>query len=116
MCNRKEFDASCDLASSFHKNPHAFVFHVAEWCFHDCLPSFVKSFALSCSESLCISYLGRSDFFRRKAHPAALLRKERTALLKFTADTKPIGNFDDVSILLEVMYWRETYLDSSYGC
>jgi len=34
---------------------------------------------------------------------AALLRKVRTALLKFATDAKPIGNFDDVSVLLEVM-------------
>ena len=34
---------------------------------------------------------------------AALLRKERTAILKSATDAKPIGNFDDVSVLLEVM-------------
>ena len=34
---------------------------------------------------------------------AALLRSERTALLKFATDAIPIGIFDDVSVLLEVM-------------
>lgn len=91
VCNCEDFCAHLHLAFSLDEDSHSFVFHISKHGFHDCLPPFINCFAFSRSESLCVFLLGRSDSFRRKIYPAALLFKERATLSLRTADAKPGG-------------------------